>query len=249
MAGFARDHADELDAGFGIVFQHVDQRFGVEAQRLNRFPRCRPIPAAIDAQRLRETQQGPGPELARRARAVLAANDTGQDQEHVSGRVVRGPDRAARLDVEQLHLARELAERVQAETGERRDAAQQRDPVGEIRGVRGARRIGLAENLIRPPRAKDGTRDLSKIATSTPAGCAQRLARAEEILRENAAQAHERISWKAHAGNVALNLAGALVVAEGFGDEKSAWQSGALGFVVGEGRIWSYPWHARSTLD
>jgi hypothetical protein len=110
--------------------------------------------------------------------------------------------------------------------------------------------IGLADNLLRPPPARLGTRELRELSTSTPTDCARRLARAEEILRENAAAARERrFSWKAHAGNVALNLAGALVISEGFGDETKAWQSGALGFVVGEGRIWSYPWHASGALE
>jgi hypothetical protein len=109
--------------------------------------------------------------------------------------------------------------------------------------------VGLAEGLLRPPPQRLGTRELRDLPTSTPDECAARLARAEEILRENAADSKEqRFGWKAHAGNLALNLAGALVLAEGFGDESAAWQSGALGFVVGEGRIWSYPWHAPGAL-
>ena len=84
--------------------------------------------------------------------------------------------------------------------------------------------------------------------TSTPEGCAQRLARAEQILRENAARSRrERRSWIPHAGNLALNLAGAVIVAKAF-DESSGWASGALGFAVGEARIWSYPWQARGAL-
>jgi hypothetical protein len=109
--------------------------------------------------------------------------------------------------------------------------------------------IGLTENLLRPPPAKHGTRDLRGIATDSSDGCAQRLARAEEILRENAAESRrERWSWKPHAANLALNLAGALIVAEGF-DESSGWTSGALGIAVGEGRIWSYPWQADGALE
>ncbi len=108
--------------------------------------------------------------------------------------------------------------------------------------------VGLTDNLLRPPPAKDGTRELHTISTSDAGGCARRLARAEEILRENAADSRRRrFSWKAHAGNLAINLAGALIVAEGF-DESSGWTSGALGLAVGEGRIWSYPWHAPGAL-
>jgi hypothetical protein len=75
------------------------------------------------------------------------------------------------------------------------------------------------------------------------------LARAEAQLERAVHDAHaERRSWLPHLGNLALNLAGALVVAEGF-DEGSGWGSGALGFVVGEIRIWTYPWQAESTLE
>jgi len=67
-------------------------------------------------------------------------------------------------------------------------------------------------------------------------------------LHRAARQAHEeRRSWRAHVGNLALNLAGAIVVAEGF-DEGSGWGSGALGIVVGEIRIWTYPWQAERAL-
>lgn len=109
--------------------------------------------------------------------------------------------------------------------------------------------IGLTQSLLDPPPARLGMRDLPTISTDSAEGCATRLARAEEILRENAEKSREeRFSWKPHVGNVALNLAGALIVSEGFGDESAAWQDGALGFVVGEGRIWSYPWHADGAL-
>jgi len=108
--------------------------------------------------------------------------------------------------------------------------------------------VGLADNFLRPPPAKEGARELRAIPTSEPDGCARRLARAEAILRANAADSrHRRFSWKAHAGNLAINLAGALVVAKGF-DESSGWASGALGLAVGEGRIWSYPWQAPGAL-
>ena len=109
--------------------------------------------------------------------------------------------------------------------------------------------VGLTDNLLRPTPDKDGTRELRTIPTSDAQGCARRLARAEEILRENAADSHKRrFSWKAHAANLGLNLAGALIVAKGF-DEPSGWTSGALGLAVGEGRIWSYPWQAPGVLS
>jgi hypothetical protein len=103
--------------------------------------------------------------------------------------------------------------------------------------------IGLARNLWSPPPARLGARELEGMGD-----CDARLARAEEILRRNAEDSRrERRSWIPHLANFGLNLAGALIVAEGF-DESAGWTSGALGFVVGEGRIWSYPWQAGGAL-
>jgi hypothetical protein len=108
--------------------------------------------------------------------------------------------------------------------------------------------IGLARSLWSPPPARLGASELASISTATPAGCEERRARAEAILRRNAEKtASERRSWIPHAANLGLNLAGALIVAEGF-DEQDGWVSGAIGFAVGEGRIWSYPWQAENAL-
>ena len=68
-------------------------------------------------------------------------------------------------------------------------------------------------------------------------------------MRRATEQAHvERMTWRPHLANLALNLAGALIVAEGF-DEGTGWASGAIGFAIGEVRIFTYPWQARGTLD
>jgi len=104
--------------------------------------------------------------------------------------------------------------------------------------------IGLTHNLLRPPPARLGTRDLEQISTRTEDGCTERLARAEAILRENAeASRKNRFAWKPHLANLALNLGGAVIVAEGF-HEPRGWASGAVGLAVGELRIWTYPWQA-----
>lgn len=109
--------------------------------------------------------------------------------------------------------------------------------------------IGLTRALWSPPPARLGASELAGMPTDTDAGCAERLARAEEILRRNAEDSRdERRSWIPHLANFGLNLAGAVIVAEGF-DESSGWASGALGFAVGEGRIWSYPWQAVGELE
>jgi hypothetical protein len=107
--------------------------------------------------------------------------------------------------------------------------------------------IGLGRNLLAPPVAREGVKALHAMEPRQPGVCAARLAAAEDLLERAAQQAHrERRSWRVHLGNLALNLAGAIVVAEGF-DEGSGWGSGALGFVVGEIRIWTYPWQAERT--
>lgn len=125
------------------------------------------------------------------------------------------------------------------ERGERADHA--------VDAVKSA--IGLGRNLLVPPVAREGVEALQTLDPRKPGGCAERLAVAEDLLQRAARQAHrERRSWRAHLGNLALNLAGAIVVAEGF-DEGSGWGSGALGFVVGEIRIWTYPWQAERALS
>lgn len=109
--------------------------------------------------------------------------------------------------------------------------------------------IGLSRNLLAPPTAKEGVEPLRAIETTSPLGCERRLALAEELLRRHVEDARdERRSWRPHLANLALNLVGALIVAEGY-DEGSGWGSGALGFVVGEVRIWTYPAQAQDTLE
>jgi hypothetical protein len=108
--------------------------------------------------------------------------------------------------------------------------------------------IGLADGVLDPPVLRKGIDPITDIETATAEGCVARLRAAEELLYAAADDAHaERRGWIAHAGNLALNLIGAVVVAEGF-DEPSGWGAGALGFVVGEVELWSFPWHAEHTV-
>jgi hypothetical protein len=108
--------------------------------------------------------------------------------------------------------------------------------------------VGLAENLVDPPVLREGMDRVSAIEVASTSGCVARLHAAEELLYAAAEEAQdERRGWVNHIGNLALNLIGAVVVAEGF-DESSGWGSGALGLVVGEIQIWSYPWHAEHTV-
>jgi hypothetical protein len=107
--------------------------------------------------------------------------------------------------------------------------------------------IGLAEGILDPPVLREGIDGVTAISVASADGCTTRLRAAEELLYAAAEEAHEeRRGWLGHAGNLALNLIGALVVAEGF-DEPSGWGAGALGLLVGEIELWSYPWHAEGT--
>jgi hypothetical protein len=109
--------------------------------------------------------------------------------------------------------------------------------------------IGIARSVLQPPVLRSGMEDVRAVDVGTMRGCIERLHAAETLLYTAARQAdEERRGWTRHVGNVALNLVGAAVVAEGF-DESSGWGSGALGIVVGEIELWTYPWHAERTLE
>jgi hypothetical protein len=107
--------------------------------------------------------------------------------------------------------------------------------------------LGTAQLLLDPPVGRHGAEPLQALPASDPESCARRLAAAEALLRTSAEESRERFSWQAHVANVALNLAGALIVTQGF-DEKRGWTSGALGVAVGEAMLWSRPWRADEDL-
>jgi hypothetical protein len=109
--------------------------------------------------------------------------------------------------------------------------------------------IGLTRNLLSAPIARDALTEIRRVDLAAPGGCEQRLAHAEGLLVRAAEQAHrERRSWLPHLSNLALNLIGAAIVAEGY-HEGSGWSSGALGLVVGEIEIWTYPARAEKILE
>lgn len=80
------------------------------------------------------------------------------------------------------------------------------------------------------------------------AACRERVAKGEELLRQAAKESDRRYDWKAHASNVGINVAGGLIVAEGF-DEQDGWISAGVGIAVGEVMLWSHPWHGRNDLE
>jgi hypothetical protein len=107
--------------------------------------------------------------------------------------------------------------------------------------------FGTARLLWSPPTARKGADPMRAIAANDAAGCAARLAAGEALLRESARESESRWSWKRHLSNVAINVAGGVIVAEGF-DESKGWTSAGVGIAVGEAMTWSHPWHADDDL-
>jgi hypothetical protein len=101
---------------------------------------------------------------------------------------------------------------------------------------------GVGRLLWRPLQARQGADHIQAMPDATPEDRLRRLARAEEQMRTNAAEADRRSYWLQHASNVAVNVAGALIVWQGFDDAETAWTSAGIGIAVGEVMIWSQPW-------
>jgi hypothetical protein len=107
---------------------------------------------------------------------------------------------------------------------------------------------GVARLLFFRPTARLGADPLLAEPLGDAAVCRARVAQGEELLREASDESQQRWSWKAHAINVGVNLAGALIVTQGF-DEKDGWHSMGIGIAVGEAQIWSHPWQGKSDLE
>ena len=108
--------------------------------------------------------------------------------------------------------------------------------------------IGTTRLLFDRPTARLGPEPMQAIAPSSESACRERLGVGEDLLRKNAKESGSRWDWKRHAGNVALNAAGAAIVAYGFDDETRGWRSAGYGIAVGEAMILSYPWKADDDL-
>jgi hypothetical protein len=101
---------------------------------------------------------------------------------------------------------------------------------------------GVARLLYRPLNARLGADPVLAMPAATHEERLLRLARAEELMRVNAKEAQRRYYWLQHVSNVAVNVAGALIVWQGFDDAETAWTSAGIGIAVGEVFIWSQPW-------
>ena len=118
------------------------------------------------------------------------------------------------------------------------------DVVSAVKALFGTTRL-----LVAPPSAKEGNAPMVAVSLAEPGGCERRLQVGEELLRRNAKEANRWYSWKAHAANVGVNVAGAVIAGEGWGERRDAWTSAAIGIVVGEVMNYLHPWQARGDLE
>lgn len=107
--------------------------------------------------------------------------------------------------------------------------------------------FGTTRLLRFPPTARRGADPMRAVEPVDEAACRERLATGEALLRTNADETASRWSWKRHLANVAINVAGGVIVAEGF-DESRGWRSMAVGIAVGELMTFTHPWKADDDL-
>jgi hypothetical protein len=100
--------------------------------------------------------------------------------------------------------------------------------------------IGTTRMLLMRHPGRHGADAMRAIEGDSREAKLERLAKGEELLQAVAKSAERRWSWKAHAGNIGLNLAGAGFIF-GFGRESDAWESLGIGIGVGTLQILSAP--------
>ena len=115
--------------------------------------------------------------------------------------------------------------------------------VGAIKAAVGVTRLYFVR-----PTARLGADPLVVATPPNDEACVERVKEGEELLRKAADESQKRWDWKPHAGNVALNLVGALVATQAFGAHKG-WTSMGVGIAVGEAMILSHPWKGKSDLE
>jgi hypothetical protein len=101
--------------------------------------------------------------------------------------------------------------------------------------------LGLATVLLQPvPARRDAPALRARLAEPGVGRC--RLAEeAEAMVRGNARDQRFARSWLAHAGTVAVNAGGLLIVGLGYDRWLTGSLAAALGIVVGEAQIWTRP--------
>jgi hypothetical protein len=108
--------------------------------------------------------------------------------------------------------------------------------------------FGTTRLLLWPPNARVGADPMRAVTPDSDAACRERLAVGERLLRRNADESASRWSWKRHLANIAINVAGGVIVAEGF-DESRGWTSAGIGVAVGETMTLTHPWTGEDDLE
>lgn len=106
---------------------------------------------------------------------------------------------------------------------------------------------GTARMLLSPHPGRQGADPIRAMGGSSREAKARKLAKAEELLAQNAKVADRRWSTKAHAANVLVNLAGGAIV-WGLGAPSDALSATLVGIAVGTANIMSAPWYADKDL-
>ncbi len=108
--------------------------------------------------------------------------------------------------------------------------------------------IGTTRLLLWRHPGRNGADSMRAIMGDSREAKLARLAEGEALLQAVAKRAEQPTDWRPHAGNIALNLAGAAFIF-GFGHDSDAWESLGVGIVVGELNIWTAPKHGIQDLS
>lgn len=108
--------------------------------------------------------------------------------------------------------------------------------------------IGVARLLIWPHPGRLGADEVLAMPSGSRDERVARLLAAEQQLVRTANYAEQRTEWLPHLANVALNAAGAGIIA-GIGDETDAIVSGVVGVAAGELLLWTMPWRSGDDLE
>ncbi len=104
---------------------------------------------------------------------------------------------------------------------------------------------GVARLLWAPNPGRHGSENIQSLPATSREDRLERLAAAEALLSDVEERALDRLNWKRHATNVAINLAGGGVIV-GVGGFDRAWNDALLSFGVGVafGELMSFtmPW-------
>lgn len=126
---------------------------------------------------------------------------------------------------------------LEGDRGERAD-----DIVSAVKAVGGVVRLAIDR-----PTPVAGAEPLRHSQLIDERDCQERVASGEALLRRAAVESDRRWDWKAHAINVAVNVAGGVIVSQAF-DNDDGWTSAAVGIGVGEAMLWSHPWNGGDDL-